>query len=124
MKIQTKRIYEDAARGDGFRALVDRLWPRGVSKEDAGLDAWAKDVAPSAELRKSCPRDPEHFPEFRERYLEEIEANGEAIDALLAAVRTSRKKTLTLLYASREAELNHAAVLKEGIERRLAHSAE
>ena len=119
MKIQIKRIYEDPARGDGYRALVDRLWPRGVSKEIAELDAWAKDVAPSPELRKACPRDPEHFPEFRKLYLKEIKANGEAIDALLDDVRKSRKKTLTLLYASREVELNHAAVLKEGIERRI-----
>jgi len=115
MKIQVKRIYEDPARGDGYRALVDRLWPRGIKKEDAALDAWAKDVAPSAELRKSCPRDPEHFPEFKKRYLAEIEANAEAVEALLEAVRQSRKTTLTLLYASREAELNHAVVLREGI---------
>lgn len=117
MKIQIKRIYEDPAQGDGFRALVDRLWPRGVSKDTAELDVWAKDVAPSSELRTSCPRDTEHFLEFRELYLKEIRANGVAIDALLAEVRKSRKTTLTLLYASREAELNHAVVLKEGIEK-------
>jgi len=116
MKIRIKRIYDDPAPADGFRALVDRLWPRGVSKATAGLDLWAKDVAPSAELRKSSPRDPEHFPEFRKRYLKEIKANTEAVEQLLAAVRSSRKNTLTLLYASKEPELNHAVVLKEGLE--------
>lgn len=119
MNIQIKRIYDDPAPSDGFRALIDRLWPRGVSKDTAELDAWAKDVAPSSELRRACPRDPEHFPEFRRLYLKEIKANSEAIDALLAEVRKSRKKTLTLLYASREPKLNHAVVLKEGIERRI-----
>jgi len=117
MNIQTKRIYEDADKSDGYRALVDRLWPRGIKKEDAALDAWAKDVAPSPELRKNCPRDPEHFPEFRERYLAEIEANAAAVESLLEDVRRSDKSTLTLLYASREPERNHAVVLKEGIER-------
>ncbi len=119
MKIQTKRIYDDAAPEDGFRALVDRLWPRGVSKDEAELDVWAKDVAPSSELRKSCPRDAEHFPEFRKQYLKEIKANGAAVETLLAAARESGATTLTLLYASREVERNHAVVLKEGIERTL-----
>ncbi len=120
MKIQIKRIYEDPAKADGFRALVDRLWPRGVSKDTAEFDLWAKDVAPSPELRKTCPRDPEHFPEFRKQYLKEIKANAEGVEALLAAVRSSRKKTLTLVYASKEPELNHAVVLKEGIESLIA----
>ena len=120
MKIQIKRIYDDPARGDGYRALVDRLWPRGVSKATAELDTWAKDVAPSPELRKSCPRDPEHFPAFRRLYLKEIRSNTGAVDALLAEVRKSRKKTLTLLYASKEPELNHAVVLKTGIEKHIA----
>lgn len=119
MRIQTKRIYEGKARGDGYRALVDRLWPRGVSKEAAELDAWAKDVAPSPELRKAFARMPERFAEFRKAYTAELRANAGAMDGLLAAARASGKKTLTLLYASRDPDRNHALVLADALQARL-----
>jgi len=112
MEIRLGRVYDDPARGDGFRALVDRLWPRGISKDTLAMDLWAKDLAPSAALRKAYHGTDRPFAEFREAYLDELAANPEATDALFEAVRKSRKKSLTLLYASRDAVENHAVVLR------------
>lgn len=105
----TKRIYEPADPGDGYRVLVDRLWPRGVSKERAALDQWAKDIAPSTELRKWYDHDPVKYSEFAKRYKEEIKDNSDAL-ALFADWRTHKK--VTLLYGART-EDNEATVLKE-----------
>ncbi len=118
MAIQIKRIYEEPSRGDGFRVLIDRLWPRAMSKERAALDRWDKGVAPSTELRKQFNHQPELMSGFRKAYLAELKANAGAIDELLEAKKKSRKKTLTLLYAAKNPECNHALVLKEAIERR------
>ncbi len=111
MPIRTKRIYEDEARTDGYRVLVDRLWPRGVRKEDAGIDLWLKSAAPSTELRKWFNHDPVKWTEFRERFQAELDERDEP----LAPVREKLDagETVTLLYASRDLEHNHALVLAD-----------
>jgi uncharacterized protein YeaO (DUF488 family) len=105
-----KRVYDPPARDDGMRILIDRLWPRGVSKDVLKLDAWAKDLAPSHELRRWYGHRPEHFAEFRRRYLAELKVLPERLDELRAAVRG---RTVTLLTATRELDLSHATVLRE-----------
>ena len=110
MDIHLKRAYEPADAGDGYRVLVDRLWPRGVSKEKAGLDGWARELAPSAELRKWFGHDPARFAEFRRRYREELAAHGDRIAELR---RRAGEGTLTLVYAARDSEHNDAVVLAE-----------
>ncbi len=103
-----KRIYEAPADDDGCRVLVDRLWPRGVSREDARLDVWLKEVAPSTELRKEFGHHRERFDEFAEKYRHELDAN-DAVPALLELA--ARHPRVTLLYAARDSESNHAMVL-------------
>lgn len=113
MAIVVKRVYDPPSRLDGMRVLVDRLWPRGLTKKEAALDAWLKDLAPSDELRKWVHSHPESWPMFRQRYLKEL-AQPEASEALQELYRlASRKKRLTLLYASKNEEHNNALVLKE-----------
>ena len=110
MDIHLKRAYEPADANDGYRVLVDRLWPRGVSKKNARLDEWARELAPSAELRKWFGHDPARFAEFRRRYREELAAQGDRIAELR---RRAREGTLTLVYAARDSEHNDAVVLAE-----------
>ena len=112
--IQVKRIYDAPLPSDGLRILVDRIWPRGISKERAALDLWAKDVAPSTTLRQWFHRDLSQWDEFRKRYLAELALH----EAELAELRTSigRRRT-TLLYAAANAERNHALVLKDVLEK-------
>ena len=106
--IEIKRIYDPPADDDGFRVLVDRLWPRGVKKETAKLDLWAKQVAPSPELRKWFGHEPAKFVEFRERYTRELEANA---DAVMQVLEAAGDQAVTLLYAARDPACNHALVL-------------
>jgi uncharacterized protein YeaO (DUF488 family) len=106
--VRVKRIYDAPAAGDGRRVLVDRVWPRGVSKERAALDLWCKDVAPSTELRKWYGHDPERFDRFRERYLKELEQPAAA--AAMADLRAT-DGVLTLLTASQAVHISQAAVL-------------
>jgi uncharacterized protein YeaO (DUF488 family) len=108
--IRVKRTYDPAARGDGQRILVERLWPRGMKKEALDMDAWLKDVAPSATLRKWFGHRAERWEEFRRRYRQELRANREAWSPLLAA---SRRGTVTLLYSAHDLEHNGAVVLQE-----------
>lgn len=108
--IQLKRAYEAPAPDDGFRILVDRLWPRGISKEKAQLDLWAKDAAPSTELRKWFAHDPEKWNEFRKKYLAELKSNREATDELRTIIR--EHATVTLVYGARDSEHNEAVILK------------
>ena len=115
MAIRIKRIYEPAARGDGWRVLVDRLWPRGLSKEKAGIDLWLRDVAPSSALRVWFGHEPARWPEFRARYHAELRTNPEALAPLLRKARTG---TLTLLYSARDERFNQAAALKAYLDRR------
>lgn len=104
-----KRVYEPASEDDGYRVLVDRLWPRGVSKERAALDWWDKDIAPSPELRKWFGHRAERFEEFSEQYIAELDANSEAVAALLDLQR--EHPLVTLVYAAKDPQCNHAMVL-------------
>ena len=116
MDVRLKRSYEPAASADGYRVLVDRLWPRGVSRDRARLDAWAPEVAPSTTLRKWFGHEPGRFPEFRRRYLEEL---GNERPRLSELRRRAREGTLTLVYAARDTEHNEAVVLAEVLRRGL-----
>lgn len=110
MGVRIKRAYEQAEDSDGYRVLIDRLWPRGVSKTDARLDEWAKELAPSDELRRWFGHDPERFEAFRRRYAEELAAHAERLEELRARARSG---TLTLVYGARDTEHNDAVVLAE-----------
>jgi len=109
-RIRTKRIYDPPDDGDGFRVLVDRLWPRGVSKETARVDLWAKELAPTTTLRKWFGHDPARFDEFRRRYRDELRQNAEPARQLLKA---AGRKPVTLLFAARDRDCNQAVVLRE-----------
>lgn len=107
---QLKRAYEPASRTDGCRVLVERLWPRGVSKSQAAIDAWLKEVAPSNELRQWYGHDPARWKEFRRRYWAELRANRQAVDDLRAKERNGK---VTLVYAARDQEHSGALALAE-----------
>ena len=113
MTLRTKRIYEGYARSDGRRVLIDRLWPRGVSKAEARIDFWAKSVSPSQELRRWYQHDPEKWLEFRRRYFTELDANPTGLAELRAQLG---RGTATLLFGSKEEKLNNAAALLEYLE--------
>ena len=108
MSIYVKRVYDHPTPGDGFRVLVDRVWPRGVSKEHAAVDLWAKDVAPSTELRKWFGHDPKKWLEFQEKYRQELE-RSDALTALQFQIRG--KTAVTLVYGAKDEEHNQAVVL-------------
>ena len=110
MAVRLKRAYEAAERSDGYRVLIDRIWPRGVSKEHARLDEWARELAPSSELRRWFGHDPAKFEEFRRRYRDELAVQGEKLRELRARARSG---TLTLVYSARDTEHNDAVVLAE-----------
>jgi uncharacterized protein YeaO (DUF488 family) len=103
-----KRVYEPAARLDGYRILVDRLWPRGLSKENAAIDEWMKDIAPSAELRRWFGHDPEKWPEFRRHYERELRARE---DLVLEIAALASRRRVTLVYGARDDAHNDAVVL-------------
>lgn len=109
--ITLKRIYEPYDKKDGYRVLVDRLWPRGISKERAHLDLWLKGIAPSTELRKWFNHDPKKWSEFQKRYRAEIEANKNDLATLKKIVKEN--KTVTVLYGAKDKEHNEAIVLVE-----------
>ena len=113
--IRIKRAYERRARGDGRRILVERLWPRGMTKDSLDAHEWLKEVAPSTELRKWYAHRVERWPEFRRRYFAELNAKAEQWRPILDA---SRRGTVTLLYSAHDAEHNSAVVLKGYLERR------
>jgi uncharacterized protein YeaO (DUF488 family) len=110
MEVLLKRAYEQPAASDGYRVLIDRIWPRGVSREQARLDEWARELAPSSELRRWFDHDPARFEEFRRRYTEELAAQN---DKLRELRRRARAGTLTLVYGARDTEHNDAVVLAE-----------
>ena len=114
--IKLKRVYEKAENNDGLRVLVDRLWPRGVKKEEAKLDEWLRDIAPSSVLRKWFSHDPEKWEEFKIRYAQEVAQKEELLDKL---IQDAKGKNITLVYASREKQFNNVMVLKELIEERM-----
>jgi len=107
--IHVKRVYDKPSRKDGLRVLVDRLWPRGLTKQRAAVDVWLKDVAPSTELRKWFGHDPSKWRQFQTRYRKEL---GEKTDALQSLRAMSAKRTITLVYGARDEEHNEALVLR------------
>jgi uncharacterized protein YeaO (DUF488 family) len=110
MDVRLKRAYEPASAADGYRVLIDRIWPRGVSREQARLDGWARELAPSTELRRWFDHDPARFTEFRRRYRRELAAKEETLRELR---RRARVGTVTLVYAARDSDHNNAVVLAE-----------
>ena len=112
---QLKRVYEEPSAGDGYRILVERLWPRGLSKERVAVDLWLKDVAPSPELRKWFNHDPARWQEFQRRYREELKEKKDAVKLLK---QKGKEGTVTLVYAAHDEEHNGALVLKQLLERR------
>jgi uncharacterized protein YeaO (DUF488 family) len=118
--LRLKRVYEPATAADGYRVLIDRLWPRGVSKERARLDAWERQLAPSEELRQWFGHEPRRFAEFRRRYLEELRRQRPRLAELR---RRARREPVTLVYAARDDEHNDAVVLAEALRRGLPTSA-
>ena len=119
MNVRLKRAYEPASPGDGYRVLIDRLWPRGVSKEQAKLDEWDQELAPSSQLREWFGHEPDRFPEFRRRYIDELRANRPRLRQLR---RRARSGTLTLVYSAHDSEHNDAVVLAEVLRRGLPRS--
>ena len=115
MDIKVKRVFEKASRDDGIRILVDRLWPRGMSKKDALLDLWLKDVAPSNELRKWFNHEPEKWEEFKSRYFSELDKKPDLVSKLK---KYAGEGTLTLLFSAKETKFNNAIVLKEYLDKK------
>lgn len=113
MKIRIKRVYEKPAKEDGYRILVDRLWPRGLTKDKAKIDFWPKNLAPSNELRQWYGHDPAKWREFKSRYFTELDANPDLLQELLTWVR---RGPVSFLYSSKEERINNAVALKEYLE--------
>jgi uncharacterized protein YeaO (DUF488 family) len=116
MDVRLKRVYEPAKRSDGYRILIDRLWPRGVSRERAALAAWEPELAPSTELRTWFGHDPDRFEEFRRRYAVELRSQRPRLTELR---RRARDGTLTLVFSARDTDHNDAVVLAEVVRRGL-----
>src|SRR4051794_20258037 len=110
MSVAIKRVYDHPSESDGKRILVDRLWPRGLTKEDAGVDLWLKDIAPSNELRKWFAHDPKKWTEFQARYKNELKSHAGALAVLK---REAAKGSLTLLFGAKDTEHNEAVVLQK-----------
>jgi uncharacterized protein YeaO (DUF488 family) len=113
MVLKIKRIYEQPTEDDGFRILVDRLWPRGLSKDKANVDLWLKDIAPSTELRKWFDHKEERWDEFKKRYFDELEKKTEFVDTVR---EKAGKGSVTLLYSAKNEKINNAVALVEYIE--------
>jgi uncharacterized protein YeaO (DUF488 family) len=115
MIIHIKRVYELPQSSDEKRVLIDRLWPRGLTKEKAKVDLWIKDIAPSTDLRKWFGHDPDKWNEFKERYHEELKENSEVVSQLVELVKNGK---VTLVYGAKDQEHNDAVVLKEYLEKK------
>ena len=115
--VKTKRIYDEASPADGKRFLVDRLWPRGIKREEVRIDEWLKDIAPSTELRKWFSHEPAKWQEFKNRYKKELENKTELTGKLQAE---AKKRTITLLFAAKDREHANAEVLKEVLDKAMA----
>jgi len=115
MDIRVKRAYDPPASNDGYRVLVDRIWPRGVSKEELRADAWERDLAPSSSLRRWFGHDPERWEGFRERYFRELDRQGDVVKPLLERARGGR---ITLVYGARDTRHNNAVALREYLKQR------
>ena len=117
--LKIKRVYDPPSPNDGKRILIDRLWPRGLKKEDAKVDDWIKEVAPSTELRTWYGHDPKKWSEFERRFFSELQRRQDLVEGIVSA---SRKGTVTLLFGSREERFNNAVALKEFVEARMSAS--
>jgi uncharacterized protein YeaO (DUF488 family) len=115
VNVQIKRVYEEPSTSDGKRILIDRLWPRGLTKEKAKVDLWLKDIAPSTELRQWFGHDPSKWNEFKKRYHDELKKNREIIVKLIEQLKTGK---VTLVYGAKDEEHNDAVVLKEYLEKK------
>ena len=118
-ELQCKRIYEPANETDGFRILVDRLWPRGIKKEKAQINLWAKEIAPSNELRKWFSHDPLKFDAFKKRYRKELICNPASQKFSNLCLRKIKEQNITLLYAAKNEQYNQAVVIKEWLEEQI-----
>lgn len=121
-ELYTKRVYLPFASTDGYRILVDRIWPRGIKKVDAHLDSWKKKIAPSNELRKWFHHDPQRFEIFKTKYREELEQNGEAQRLVEIVRKQLETQNVTLLYGAKDTQDNQAVVLKEWLLEKLVPS--
>jgi uncharacterized protein YeaO (DUF488 family) len=119
--IVTKRVYEPYSAGDGYRVLVDRLWPRGLSKAKAHVDLWARDIAPSTELRKWYEHDAAKWPEFQKRYRQEL-ATPAANAVLADLARRAQRRRVTLVYSSHAGAISNAAALPRMLQRRMGRT--
>ena len=117
MKFTIKRVYEEPDKKDGYRILVDRLWPRGLTKEKARVDLWLKDIAPSTKLRKWFDHDPEKWKEFEKRYILELKGNKEPVQILIEQIK---KKDVTLVYGAKDEVHNEARVLLNEFKRHIS----
>lgn len=121
--LKIKRAYEPAEKGDGYRILIDRLWPRGISKEKADIDLWAKNIAPSTKTRKEFNHDAEKFPAFREKYISELKENPSTDGFVATLASRLREGNVTLVYAAKDARYSDVSVLKEYVEQKLTAKA-
>lgn len=119
-RLSVKRAYDAPARSDGYRVLVDRIWPRGLAKGDAQFDGWAKDLAPSAELRKWFAHDPSKWTDFKRKYFRELEGQSSAVAELLD---TCSRQRVTLVFAAKDDAHNNAVALKEYLDGQLGSQA-
>ncbi len=117
-EFRCKRIYEPTADTDGFRVLVDRLWPRGIRKENARINLWAKEIAPSKELRKWFSHDPAKYDAFEALYRQELNRNPASREFKNLCMQKAQDQQVTLLYGAKDEKYNHAVVLKEWLEER------
>ena len=114
MGVKVKRVYDEPAKSDGHRVLVDRIWPRGLKKSEARIDEWPREIAPSTGLRKWFKHDPDKWEQFKKKYFAELEEHREKVEKL---ARESRKRSVTLLFGAKDTEHNNAVALKEYLER-------
>ena len=117
--LKLRRIYEEPSLEDGYRILVDKLWPRGISKERSKLDYWAKEITPSTELRKFFCHDSDKFENFTKRYILELETNDTSVDFVNLIKDRLKEGNVTLIYAAKDPQINHAIVLKDWLDKRL-----
>jgi len=114
MSVRVKRVYDERAKSDGYRVLVDRLWPRGLTKKEAQIDEWLKENAPSTTLRKSFGHDPSKWTEFKKKYWAELDCCRIQLEKM---ARDARRRSITLLYSAKNTEHNNAVALKEYLDR-------
>lgn len=117
--LNLKRAYDDVSDTDGYRILVDRLWPRGVSKEQAAIDLWAKEITPTTGIREAFHHEPGTFPAFKKQYLSELETNPDIPDFIQTVSEHLKAGNVTFVYAAKDPVYNHVVILKEFVEKRL-----